>query len=181
MERQLLLLGLLRRQKMHGYQLHEFINDTMASCIDLKKPTAYYLLNKIAEAGWVVEMEEQDGGRPVRRVYHLTAEGEAAFQRLLRENLAAHHDAQFGGDVGIAFLDELEPGEALALLARRRAALAEKLAAVQQAPDHKGTLQLVIEHQVRHLAAELDWTDEIMARLEEKHGQSDHEARLYYP
>jgi DNA-binding PadR family transcriptional regulator len=50
MDRQLLLLGLLRRQEMHGYQLNEFIEEKMHSCIDLKKPTAYYLLDKLAQA-----------------------------------------------------------------------------------------------------------------------------------
>ena len=49
MERQLLLLGLLRREDMHGYRLNEFIERDMAFCTDVKKPTAYYLLDKLAE------------------------------------------------------------------------------------------------------------------------------------
>ncbi|MBL8155487.1 MAG: helix-turn-helix transcriptional regulator, partial [Anaerolineae bacterium] len=64
MDRELLLLGLLRREDMHGYQLHEFINQNMASCIDLKKPTAYYLLDRMAESGWISASAVQEGSRP---------------------------------------------------------------------------------------------------------------------
>ena len=48
MDDKLLLLGILRRQEMHGYQLFEFIDRDLAACTNLKKPTAYYLLNRMA-------------------------------------------------------------------------------------------------------------------------------------
>ena len=47
MERELLLLGVLRQGEMHGYQLHDFIERSLAFCTDLKKPTAYFLLDKM--------------------------------------------------------------------------------------------------------------------------------------
>lgn len=165
MDRELLLLGLLRREDMHGYQLHEFINQNMASCIDLKKPTAYYLLDKMAESGWITEMETQDGNRPPRRVYQLTPEGEAVFQRLLRENLANHYPARFTGDIGLAFLDTLPPNEAKTLLMQRRVVLADEVATAQAVPHHAGSSQLVIEHRLRHLQTELAWLDEVIERI----------------
>lgn len=165
MDRELLLLGLLRRQDMHGYQLAEFINRDLTSCTDLKKSTAYYLLDKMAQKGWVSTSQAQEGNRPTRTVYTITAAGEAAFQRLLRENLAAHHAVTFTGDIGLAFADALAPDEVRALLASRRAALVEKLAEARAVPVHSGLLQLVIEHQVRHLAAELSWLDEVMTHF----------------
>lgn len=168
MERELLLLGLLRREDMHGYQLAEFINQNMVSCVDLKKPTAYYLLDKMAGAGWITQTEEQEGNRPPRHVYQLTAEGEKAFQRLLRDNLAAYHPARFTDDIGLAFLDALEPGEARALLQQRRASLAEELKTAQDAPPHAGSMQFVVEHLRNHLAAEISWLDDIIDRLTEE-------------
>ncbi len=164
-ERELLLLGLLRQQDMHGYQLHEFIQRNLATCTDLKKPTAYFLLGKMAEAGWIAEKRSRMGNRPPRRVFHLTAKGEAAFQRLLRQNLAQWAQASFASDIGLAFVGALPPAEALELLGQRRAALEEARADAQAAPPHKGSLHWVIEHQARHLAAELEWLDEVMARL----------------
>lgn len=165
MDRELLLLGLLRRQDMHGYQLHEFINQNMASCIDLKKPTAYYLLDRMAEDGWITVSAVQEGSRPARHVYQLTPEGEAHFQRLLRENLAAYHPVRFAGDIGLVFLDALPPAEQRGLLEQRRAALQLELDRAQTAPYHAGSSQWVIEHLTRHLHTELDWLDELIQRL----------------
>lgn len=165
MERELLLLGLLRQSDMHGYQLHEFINRNMNSCVDLKKATAYYLLDRMADAGWLIPTEVQEGGRPPRRVYQLSEAGEAAYQRLLRENLSTHYGARFTGDIGLIFLDSLPPEEARTLLGQRRAALEAELAEAQIVPEHSGTSQLVIEHLIRHLQTELEWLDEVIRRI----------------
>lgn len=165
MERELLLLGILRQQEMHGYQLTEFINRDLAYCTNLKKPTAYFLLKKMAEAGLIVDEVEQAGGRPERHVYRLTPAGEAEFQRLLRENLSAHQPAAFADDVGLAFLDTLDAAEGRALLEQRRGQIAARLDEVRAVPRHGGTIQLMIEHQARHLEAELVWLDQVLAGL----------------
>jgi DNA-binding PadR family transcriptional regulator len=165
MERELLLLGLLRHQDMHGYQLAEFINRDLASCTDLKKSTAYFLLGKMTERGWISEEVIEQSTRPDRRVFRITAQGEAEFQRLLRENLSTYSPARFADDIGLAFLDALPPAEARDLLNQRRAALAAAQEQAQAIPAHHGSLNLVIEHQARHLAAEIDWLDEVIGRL----------------
>ncbi|MBE2225665.1 MAG: PadR family transcriptional regulator [Anaerolineae bacterium] len=165
MERELLLLGLLQKEEMHGYQLHEFIDSFMQTCVDLKKSTAYYLLEKMAKEGYVTRTEEREGNRPPRRVYHLTAAGEECFLALLRQNLASYLPATFAGDTGLTFLDNLPASEAVSLLEQRRAQLAEAVAAIERAPLHTGTLQFMIEHQQVHLQSELAWLDSVIARL----------------
>ncbi|MFN8378273.1 MAG: PadR family transcriptional regulator [Anaerolineae bacterium] len=168
MDRELLLLGLLRHGGLHGYRLNEFINRDLAYCTDLKKPTAYHLLAKMEERGWIVVLEEQqEGNRPPRRIYQITAEGEVVFQRLLRENLAIHSPTRFTGDIGIAFMDDLAAEERAQLLTERRAGMAAELETLQATPAdaHRGSLALLITHQIRHLTAELAWLDEIMAQL----------------
>ncbi len=166
MENKLLLLGLLRRQEMHGYQLFEFIDRALGYCTDLKKPTAYYLLNKMAQEGWIEEQMVQDGNRPPRRVYRMTQAGEAAYQRLLRESLRGYSPVTFPGDFGLAFIDDLDPTEAHRLLEVRRTALQSALANVRATPPHAGGMQWVIDHQVYHLQTELKWLEEIFARLQ---------------
>ena len=168
MERELLLLGLLRRQEMHGYQLYEFIERELASCTDMKKPTAYFLLNKMVQDGWITEEQMQEGHRPPRRVFRLTSSGEAEYQRLLRANLASYSPTYFTGDIGIAFMDDLDPTEALALLESRRAELMTDLQTIHSVPEHPGASQWVVKHQARHLSAELEWLDEIRSHLKGK-------------
>ncbi len=165
MERELLLLGLLRQQDMHGYQLHDFIDSYMQTCVDIKKSTAYYLLDKMAQQGLIEQSEEREGNRPTRRVYSLTAAGENLFQELLRRNLAGYIPARFGGDVGLTFINQVPTEEAVALLHQRRANLANALIRIRQTPPHSGALQVIIDHQIAHLSAELDWLDSLITRL----------------
>lgn len=152
---------------MHGYQLAEFIDHNLAACTDLKKATAYFLLDKMYASGWVDFEEEQEGKRPTRRIYHITPEGEAAFQRLLRENLASYPQTFFAGDIGLGFLDNLTRAEALALLQQRRAAIAEQYTALETAPVHPGGFQWILEHRAAYLKAELTWLDTILERIEQ--------------
>ena len=163
--RELLFLGLLRHHEMHGYQLNEFIQRDLAVCTDIKKPTAYYLLNKMAEKGWITQNSEQVGNRPPRRVYKITPAGEEAFQSLLRESMQEYTPGVFEDDIPLAYIDQLESGEAHALLQKRREILLKELKNMQDTPTHTGTIQWMLEHRLRHLEAELSWMDEILSRL----------------
>ena len=164
-QHKLLLLGILRRQQMHGYQLFEYIDQGLSVCTDLTRPTAYYLLNKMAEDGWVSEEQMQEGNRPVRKVYQLTSLGEREYQRLLRENLSSFQPISFAGDVGLAMLDQLSSAEAVTLLQKRRESLERALQEAKTAPVHQGSLQFAIRHQVLSLTQELNWLDDILAEL----------------
>ena len=166
MDRELLLLGLLRQSDMHGYRLNEFIERAMATCVDLKKPTAYFLLDKMVGQGWITQHEEREGNRPPRRVYRVTAEGEAQFQALLRANLAQYHAAKFTSDIGLAFADALAPAEALDLLRQRRAVILDALDETRAAPQHHGSLHWLIQHRLFHLETELRWLDQVIAQLQ---------------
>ncbi len=164
-ENKLLLLGILRRQQMHGYQLFEYIDQSLSVCTDLTRPTAYYLLKKMAEDGWVSEELMQEGNRPVRKVYQLTSLGEREYQRLLRENLSSFEPISFAGDVGLAMLDQLSSAEAVTLLQKRRESLTRALQEAKTAPVHQGSLQFAIRHQVFSLTQELYWLDDFLAEL----------------
>lgn len=165
MERELLLLGLLRQSGMHGYKLLEFIERDLAVCTDLKKPTAYFLLDKMAQNGWISWTEEREGNRPPRRIYEITPAGEVQFQQLLRANLARYEPLKFTADTALAFADGLPRAELLDLLGQRRTALLTLVEAARLAPAHHGFIQLIIDHQRFHLESELRWMDALLERL----------------
>ncbi|MCA9904959.1 MAG: helix-turn-helix transcriptional regulator [Anaerolineae bacterium] len=166
MHRELLLLGLLRNEDMHGYRLTEFIAHDMAFCTDLKKPTAYHLLRKMAADGLIDESEEQAGNRPARTVYRITAAGEARFQTLLRENLGQYQSTHFAGDIGLAFIDALPQDEAHAFLRQRHAAISaeiEHLSQIAGQAHQAGGLALVFDHYLHHLRSESAWLAAVLA------------------
>ncbi len=166
MEKKLLLLGLLRMQEMHGYQLNELIGSHLGTSVHLKKPTAYRLLNRMSDDGWVTYREEREGNRPPRRVYAITPQGEGVFQQLLRESLADYKTVDFAGNIGLLFLDAVPAEETSSLLQNRRAAVESLLQKVHTHEGLDGGFQLVLEHQERHLTTELEWLDDVIARIE---------------
>lgn len=154
-ERELLLLGLLRRREMHGYQLSEFLDAHLGLFFDLKKATAYNVLGKMEEKGWVESRKEQEGKRPPRRVFAITAEGEALFQELLRSSLAEYLPAVFPGNVPILFLDALPRDERKALLTKREGLITERLGFLETLEDHLE--HPLLDHKLQMLKTERAW------------------------
>ena len=165
MARRLLLLGMLRMNEMHGYQINELIDIHLGTSFEIKKPTAYKLLNQMVDAGWLTVREEREGNYPPRQVYAITQQGESAFQQLLRENLTEYTPVAFPSNIGLAFLDALPAEEAVALLQGRRAIIEDLAKGIHTDDQHEGGFQLVLLHYKRHLAAELAWVDEVIASL----------------
>lgn len=165
MNRKLLLLGLLRSQEMHGYQLNDFIDSHLGASVELKKPTAYRLLNKMVDDGWITFTEEREGNRPPRRVYAIAPEGETAFQHLLRESLAGYEPCGFPGTTGFLFLHTIPAGETIHLLEQRRARVESFLEEARAHEMDHGSFQLVLSHQIRHLETELEWLGQVIDHL----------------
>jgi DNA-binding PadR family transcriptional regulator len=168
MERKLLLLGLLRSQEMHGYQINEVIDAHLGTSIELKKPTVYKLLGAMVNDGWINFHEEREGNYPTRRVYRITPEGEEAFQQLLRQSLADYKPISYLGNVGIMYLDTLPVEEAAALLQQRREKVANLAQAIQEDEQHQGGFQLMLSFHIGQLNAEMQLLDELIDNLQKE-------------
>ena len=165
-ERELLLLGLLRKREMHGYQLSEFMETHLGLFFDIKKATAYSLLGKMEKKGWVTSRKEQEGNRPPRRVFAITDEGEALFQELLRGALPEYRRPAFPGNVPMLFMDALPPEELHDLLHRRQDAIRERMVALETHLDH--VAHPLFDHQLLVLRAEQKWVEELLEGLGKK-------------
>lgn len=165
-DRQLLLLGLLRTQEMHGYQLNQFLDEHLDFMAHLKPSTAYYALDKMAVAGWVQATSEQEGNRPTRQVYAITPAGEERFQLLLRRNLARYEALESGDDIGISYLLELPQAEVFDLLSQKQTLIADRLARLRTVEAHVKTtdaIHLTLKRTTLLLQADLAWLEEVMA------------------
>ncbi len=165
MERELLLLGMLRTNEMHGYQINELIEAHLGTSIELKKPTVYKLLGNMLDNGWISYREEQEGNYPTRRVYTITLQGEKAFQRILRENLANYRPVSYLNNIGIVYLEALPAEEALSLLRHRRDEVESFRQKIDADEKHQGGYQRMLSYHLIHLNAELDWLDEVIASV----------------
>jgi len=165
MERKLLLLGMLRMQEMHGYQINEFIDAHLGISVQLKKPTVYKLLGSMEDDGWISSREEQEGNYPPRRVYAITEVGESSFQQLLRDNIAVYQPSSYLGNIGIVFLDALESEEAVILLAERRQKVMELMQDLNKHEEVLEGFSMMLSYHHQHLNAEMKWLDEVAGQL----------------
>ena len=168
MENRLLLLGLLLSHGMHGYQLNKVLRQNPSTPISLKKSNAYKLLNDMEKDGWVTHVQEQEGNRPQRRVYTVTEDGEAAFNRLLRENLSTHPSPEFPGVVGLDFIYMLPAEEAVSLLEKRRQAVDAKFQQLDGISLEIRHSHLATDYLHQYYAKEIKWITETIDRLRAK-------------
>ena len=165
MIRQLLLLGILTDGRMHGYRLNEYIKHAMGFYTDLKKSTAYYILDRMEKEGYVNCETEREGKRPERRVYEITEPGKAYFHELLRNCLAGYTPTSYGDDICVAFIDKVPLDEIHTLLGGKRQKIVARLETFKEHKEHGGGWKHVISHNIAHLEADLSWVDSILKEV----------------
>jgi DNA-binding PadR family transcriptional regulator len=176
MDHTLLILGLLKLQEMHGYQLSDLIDKRLRHLTDIKKPTLYHLLGKLESEGDVTQTTSREGNRPERYTYKLTKQGAHHFEALLRQNLQDTHAAYFSDDIGLLFLSEIAAPEARTCLELKRQSVDEHIAQIKQAVavHHEGTpAYYTLRHHELHLKTERVWLDELLAQLKKRAVRED--------
>ncbi len=182
-ERSLFLLGILMAQSAHGYQINDFIEKTLIQVTDMKKSTAYALLERMSGAGLVTVHSEQEGNRPPRKVYSITDQGRREFYTLLRDNLTTVDAPVYKGDMGLLFLDYLPAQEAADRLRIRREHLRTQIDTLQQAAKHHRSPGIVrsIEHQALHAQLEIDWLTRVIEELRNADSNTTQESYPWLP
>ncbi|MEI7554511.1 PadR family transcriptional regulator [Candidatus Chlorohelix sp.] len=167
-DQSLLLLGILKVQSQHGYQINEFIEKNLSRVTNMKKATAYATLERLAKAGYVTVTFEQEGNRPQRKVYSITSMGEEYFIEQLRENLALAEQMTFTGDIGLMFLDNLPRPEVAQLLKMRLADVEKQIASFEKAPFHANGhgVNLAVAHVLTLFKSEQKWLLATIPELE---------------
>lgn len=152
----------------HGYQINEFIEMNLSRVTDMKKPTAYATLDRLAANGYVKTHAEQAGNRPVRKVYSITPKGVQYFFVLLKDGLALADSMQFTSDIALMFLDHLAPEDVVPLLQERRGRIAKTIETYEKAPAHGFGVgvDLAIDHQLLHLKSDYQWLGAVIEKLQ---------------
>lgn len=84
------LLGLLQKQPMHGYQLYQELTAPKGLWLiwRIKQGQLYALLSKLEEYGYLTATLELQDTRPPRKIFQLTASGQAVLQQWLTTPVA---------------------------------------------------------------------------------------------
>ncbi len=166
---------------MYGQQVREVIehhHDPLAEYI--KKPTIYYQLDRLVAEGYLQIRQEvvaapgpgaahQDITLRERNVYYITEAGRQYFNSLLRITLSHYAPGLSDVDAALFFLHRVIPADAAALLSERQMLVAGyRTAVIQQLEGLDPTdqaHQLVLEHKLAILDAELHWLEHTIAHL----------------
>jgi DNA-binding PadR family transcriptional regulator len=111
---EILILAMLRSGPRHGYEIKKEVDHALGGTVTLNNKTLYVNLKHFEEMGAVIQE-----GKPNRHLYQLTDRGTELLQAYLRDFPAAQagNDAEFL--TRVAFFDELEVAERMAILQRR--------------------------------------------------------------
>jgi len=164
---ELAVLGLLKERPMHGYQLSRELSESLGGLWRVSYGSLYPTLRRLERAGAIESEAGDERGARRKKVYRITATGEAMFLDLLQEQSqdGQAEDARFR--IRLAFFRYLPPETRIRLLERRRQALQRRLAAVteslraQRATDDYGTA--LIEHSRDTLGSDISWLDGLIA------------------
>ena len=171
MDPRLIILGLVKKAPMHGYEIQRVMKRSRADqWAGLLKGSIYHALKRMAAEG-LVKARASDGR--AKAVFEITAKGRTAFRRLLRAAWAAPVRG-FPADLftSVAFLDELPAKEVLGLLERQQLLLNAELAGWREGERSKSKpvplpphLRLLFDSASQHLETNLRLTESLKLLL----------------
>lgn len=167
-----IVLGLLREDDMHPYELMRLIRQRHDDrLVRVSHGTLYHTVGRLDRCGLVAEVgTDRDGNRPERTTYALTPEGRTAAEEWIRRELG-RIDRIPEYRVALSEAHVLPRDEVSALLGTRRDTLATHLdglrAGLAGARGRGIPFQFLVEvdRDRTILEADLAWTDDLLAAL----------------
>jgi DNA-binding PadR family transcriptional regulator len=169
----LFVLGALaRRGPMYGHQIRRHARlDRTELWSEVKPGSLYGALHRLESEGLIEPVRtEQPGNRPARTVYAITGEGHEELRALRAEALGEVAMRPDPVDLALAASADLDEDALRAFFADRRQALASRAAFFAHErerawPDQTAADDLIIEHAIARIEAELRWHDVVLDRI----------------
>jgi DNA-binding PadR family transcriptional regulator len=168
------LLGLLAKQRDHGYRLKRRFEDQMGPVWTLNVGQVYQTLHQLQARGLVAEVPDAaPPGRRRRRLFDVTPKGRRALERWLRRPPAAFRPARDETLVRLLVLqadrssnasEQLRRQEDLHREVRRRLRLH---ATSLVGEGERAVARLAIDAALLHVEAHLEWLGRCRRHLEE--------------
>jgi DNA-binding PadR family transcriptional regulator len=172
------VLGLLKEQGMHGYELKKRLSDVFGLSSAVSFGSLYPALARLEAAGAVrvvtspsgqsapsggaAGLERRESRR--RKVYGITPLGATAFEELLTDSQGGGEDER-SFNLRLAFARYLPPEGRLGMLEQRRAVLGERLAQVAaraRARRDDRYMRILCERQQDSLSRDVSWLDQLI-------------------
>ncbi len=159
------LLGFLQQGPLHGYQLHQQLNDPLAlgRVWRVKQARVYALLDKLERDGLISSSIQQQEAYPARRVYETTAPGQRALEKWLSNPVQSPRDVRQEFQTKLYFARLAGGDKAAHLIAVQQSACQNWLAEYQtfaEKEDPAGSYTwLLLQYRIAQVQATIDWLD----------------------
>jgi DNA-binding PadR family transcriptional regulator len=185
----LAILGLLKEQPLHGYELRKRLGETLGSVWGISFGSLYPALRRLEREGAIESVApvaalspipatgSLDGdlaaarmrrpgkaSRRARKAYRITERGDVRLEELLLADDAPDDERTFA--LKLAFCGHLDPDARLAFLERRGAALADRLARARRTGGSgRGDryARSLFEHRTQSTQRDLEWIQSLIA------------------
>ncbi|MEW5758788.1 MAG: helix-turn-helix transcriptional regulator [Candidatus Omnitrophota bacterium] len=168
MENELLLLGLLRENPKHGYQIKRQIKEIMQTFAGLRVKSIYYPLRKLEQNNLIAKKTAKVGRRPEKYVYELTEKGQARFDELLEKSFLEIQKPFIDIDIPLYFLKFADSVRAKKRL-RARIMFIKKiehnLEEIKKKYEAKPNIKIILEHDIHLVRAEIEFLAKIAEKL----------------
>jgi DNA-binding PadR family transcriptional regulator len=185
------VLGLLKEQPLHGYELKKRLGETLGFLWGVSYGSLYPALRRLEREGAIEVVAEpialappiaatgsltgdlaaaRHGGprapkpsRRTRKAYRITPAGVARFEELLLAD-DPHADEDKAFALKLAFCSELPAPDRIELLERRHVALLTRLNQSRRATATRNDRysRSLVEHRTRSVQRDLEWVEELL-------------------
>jgi len=174
MEKELILLGLLKEGARHGYELKGVIDEKISTFAPISAGSIYYTLKGLAKDGLVSVSREKKSKYPEKEVYRITKQGERKFKELLKETCFNIKRLYRSLDIVLYFMNYLKPGEVIEGLRNRIGqvrGIREETKGIYtkiKRGKYPYYIQAIAERNIRFMNEEIEWMEDFITKVRKK-------------
>lgn len=171
------VLGLLYEEPQYGYQLEKTIEGWgMRNWAQIGFSSIYYVLKKLEKKELVTSKLEAVEGKPDRKVFTITDTGRETMKEKVRDLLSWNKKLISPFDLGVAYLNYLEPSEVVECLenymdsAKGRIKFLESSVKTQENLNTPYHVVALFSRPLSQLKTEMEWVEEFIQKIKEEEG-----------
>lgn len=174
MEKELILLGLLKEGARHGYELKGVIDEKISTFASISAGSIYYTLKGLAKDGLVSMTRKRKGRYPEKEVYRITKKGEEKFKELLKEACFNIKRLYRSMDIVLYFMNYLKPEEVIRGLRNRVGqvkGIREETKGIYtkiKRGKYPYYIQAIAERNIRFMNEEIGWMEDFIKEIRRK-------------
>jgi len=154
------LLGFLMEGSMHGYDLHQRVEEDLGRIWAMGISNIYGAMKRLEQAGQAQSSLSPQENRPPRKVYHITPAGRRSFLEWLQRPVPSMRDMRVEFPAKLYFFHTLGLEGGAALITAQEAVCRERVARLEQRAaqcEPQDFDQLVFDFRRRQIEAIIQW------------------------